>query len=126
MLGFLRSYAAVSSLGASSCSRPSGAALSARSSFKDGSDPNFPDAQLRVRLLAVVLPAAEFAFRLDVGISFLEASVFTGPTCWSITVDTYTQALGSDKRAVQSKVVGLIRPKERVFSVYRDAEGFSV
>jgi integrase len=43
-----------------------------------------------------------------------------------MTLDTYTQALGSDKRAAQSKVVGMIRPKERVFSVYRDAEGFSV
>jgi hypothetical protein len=42
-----------------------------------------------------------------------------------MTLDTYTQALGSDKRAAQSKVVGMIRPKERVFSVYRDAEGFS-
>jgi integrase len=43
-----------------------------------------------------------------------------------MTLDTYTQALGSDKRAAQSKVVGMIRPKERVFPVYRDAEGFSV
>jgi integrase len=43
-----------------------------------------------------------------------------------MTLDTYTQALGPDKRAAQSKVVGMIRPKERVFSVYRDAEGFSV
>jgi integrase len=42
-----------------------------------------------------------------------------------MTLDTYTQALGSDKRAAQSKVVGMIRPKERVFSVYRDPEGFS-
>ncbi len=42
-----------------------------------------------------------------------------------MTLDTYTQALGPDKRAAQSKVVGMIRPKERVFSVYRDAEGFS-
>jgi hypothetical protein len=31
-----------------------------------------------------------------------------------------------DKRAAQSKVVGMIRPKERVFSVYRDADGVSV
>jgi hypothetical protein len=43
-----------------------------------------------------------------------------------MTLDTYTQALGPDKRAAQSKVVGMIRPKERVFSVYRDADGFSV
>jgi integrase len=43
-----------------------------------------------------------------------------------MTLDTYTQALGSDKRAAQSKVVGMIRPKERVFPVYRGAEGFSV
>jgi integrase len=43
-----------------------------------------------------------------------------------MTLDTYTQALGADKRAAQSKVVGMIRPKERVFSVYRDAEGVSV
>jgi len=41
-----------------------------------------------------------------------------------MTLDTYTQALGPDKRAAQSKVVGMIRPKERVFSVYRDADGF--
>jgi integrase len=43
-----------------------------------------------------------------------------------MTLDTYTQALGLDKRAAQSKVVGMIRPKERVFSVYRDADGVSV
>ena len=43
-----------------------------------------------------------------------------------MTLDTYTQALGPDKRAAQSKVVGMIRPKERVFSVYRDAEAVSV
>jgi len=43
-----------------------------------------------------------------------------------MTLDTYTQALGADKRAAQSKVVGMIRPKERVFSVYRDADGVSV
>jgi hypothetical protein len=43
-----------------------------------------------------------------------------------MTLDTYTQALGPDKRAAQSKVVGMIRPKGRVFSVYRDADGFSV
>src|SRR5579864_4893430 len=42
-----------------------------RSSFfsavklQDRSDPNFPDALLRVRLLALVLPAAQFAFHLD-------------------------------------------------------------
>ena len=41
-----------------------------------------------------------------------------------MTLDTYTQALGPDKRAAQSKVVGMIRPKERVFSVYRDSMGF--
>ena len=33
--------------------------------LQDRSDPNFPDALLRVRLLAVVLPAAQFAFHLD-------------------------------------------------------------
>jgi integrase len=43
-----------------------------------------------------------------------------------MTLDTYTQALGPDKRAAQSKVVDMIRPKERVFSVYRDADGISV
>ena len=43
-----------------------------------------------------------------------------------MTLDTYTQALGPDKRAAQSKVVGMIRPKERVFSVYRDADGVFV
>ena len=43
-----------------------------------------------------------------------------------MTLDTYTQALGPDKRAAQSKVVDMIRPKERVFSVYRDADGVSV
>ena len=43
-----------------------------------------------------------------------------------MTLDTYTQALGPDKRAAQSKVVGMIRPKERVFSVYREADGVSV
>jgi len=43
-----------------------------------------------------------------------------------MTLDTYTQALGPDKRAAQSKVVGMIRPKERVFSVYRDADEVSV
>jgi integrase len=42
-----------------------------------------------------------------------------------MTLDTYTQALGPDKRAAQSKVVGMIRPKERVFSVYRDSGGVS-
>jgi integrase len=41
-------------------------------------------------------------------------------------LDTYAQALGPDKRAAQSKVAGMIRPKERVFSVYRDADGVSV
>ena len=43
-----------------------------------------------------------------------------------MTLDTYTQALGADKRAAQSKVVGMIRSKARVFSVYRDAGGVSV
>ncbi len=42
-----------------------------------------------------------------------------------MTPDTYTQALGPDKRAAQSKVVGRIRPKERVFSAYRDSGGSS-
>jgi len=32
---------------------------------QDRSDPNFPDALLRVLLLALVLPAAQFAFDLD-------------------------------------------------------------
>jgi hypothetical protein len=44
----------------------------------------------------------------------------------TMTLDTYTQALGPDKRAAHSKVVCMIRPKERVFSVYRDADGVSV
>ena len=43
-----------------------------------------------------------------------------------MTLDTYTQALGPDKRAAQSKVVGMIRQKERVFSVYRETDGVSV
>src|ERR1700674_3900665 len=33
--------------------------------LQDRSDPNFPDALLFVRLLALVLPAAQFAFHLD-------------------------------------------------------------
>src|SRR5208282_3727647 len=33
--------------------------------LEDRSDPNFPDALLRVRLLALVLPAAQFALHLD-------------------------------------------------------------
>src|SRR6202167_5554322 len=33
--------------------------------LQDRSDPNFPDALLRVRLLAVVLPAAYFTFHLN-------------------------------------------------------------
>src|SRR5208282_3683695 len=33
--------------------------------LQDRGDPNFPDALFRVRLLAVVLPAAQFAFHLD-------------------------------------------------------------
>ena len=28
-----------------------------------------------------------------------------------MTLDTYTQALGNDKRAAQSRVVGMIRPR---------------
>jgi hypothetical protein len=36
-----------------------------------------------------------------------------------MTLDTYTQALSPQKRAAQSKVVDMIRPKERVFSVHR-------
>src|SRR2546425_13246911 len=43
-----------------------------------------------------------------------------------MTLDTYTQALSPHKRAAQSKVVGMIRPKESVFSVYRDKQGFSM
>src|SRR6266436_3343355 len=42
-----------------------------------------------------------------------------------MTLDTYTQALSPQKRAAQSKVVNMIRPKECVFSVYRSKEGFS-
>src|SRR5208337_783395 len=33
--------------------------------LQDRGDPDFPDTLLRVRLLAVVLPAAQFAFHLD-------------------------------------------------------------
>src|SRR5450631_263095 len=33
--------------------------------LQDRSDPNLPDSSLRVRFLAVVLPAAQFAFHLD-------------------------------------------------------------
>src|SRR5271155_2207998 len=33
--------------------------------LQDRSDPNLPDVLLRVRLLAVVLPATQFAFHLD-------------------------------------------------------------
>src|SRR5271170_984506 len=33
--------------------------------LQDRSDPNLPDALLRVRLLALVLPAAQFALHLD-------------------------------------------------------------
>jgi integrase len=43
-----------------------------------------------------------------------------------MTLDVYTQALGPDKRAARSKVAGMIRPKESVFSVYRDEDEFSV
>ena len=42
-----------------------------------------------------------------------------------MTLDTYSQALSPQKRAAQSKVVNMIRPKECVFSVYRGEEGFS-
>ena len=42
-----------------------------------------------------------------------------------MTLDTYTQALSPHKRAAQSKVVSMIRPKDGVFSVYREKEGFS-
>jgi integrase len=42
-----------------------------------------------------------------------------------MTLDTYTQALSPQKRAAQGKVVGMIRPKECVFSVYRDESPFS-
>src|SRR5271165_601809 len=42
-----------------------------------------------------------------------------------MTLDTYTQALSPDKRAAQSRVVGMIRPKECVSSVYRGTEGDS-
>jgi integrase len=43
-----------------------------------------------------------------------------------MTLDTYTQALGADKRAAQSKVVEMIRPQgECVFSVYRENQTFS-
>ena len=42
-----------------------------------------------------------------------------------MTLDTYTQALSPQKRAAQSKVVGMIRPKECVSSVYRGTEGDS-
>jgi len=42
-----------------------------------------------------------------------------------MTLDTYTQALSPQKRAAQSKVVSMIRPKEGVFPVYRDESSFS-
>jgi len=42
-----------------------------------------------------------------------------------MTLDTYTQALSPHKRAAQSKVVSMIRPKESVFSVYRDKQAAS-
>jgi integrase len=42
-----------------------------------------------------------------------------------MTLDTYTQALSPQKRAAQSKVVSMIRPKECVFPVYRDEGSFS-
>ena len=41
-----------------------------------------------------------------------------------MTLDTYTQALSPHKRAAQSKVVSMIRPRDGVFSVYREKEGF--
>jgi integrase len=36
-----------------------------------------------------------------------------------MTLDTYTQALGPDKRAAQSKVVDMIRPRACIFCVSR-------
>lgn len=42
-----------------------------------------------------------------------------------MTLDTYTQALSPQKRAAQSRVVSMIRPKERVFSVYRGEGPYS-
>lgn len=43
-----------------------------------------------------------------------------------ITMDTYTQALSDDKRAAQSKLVGMIRPEDDlVFSLYREKQTFS-
>jgi integrase len=46
-------------------------------------------------------------------------------TTTRMTLDTYTQALGADKRAAQSQVVRMIRPENCVFSVYRDGQTFS-
>lgn len=42
-----------------------------------------------------------------------------------MTLDTYTQALTPHKRAAQSKIVGMISPQQRVFSVYRETEDVS-
>jgi integrase len=42
-----------------------------------------------------------------------------------MTLDTYTQALGADKRAAQSQVVSMIRPENCVFSAYREEKPFS-
>jgi integrase len=43
-----------------------------------------------------------------------------------MTLDTYTQALSDDKRAAQSKLVGMIRPQDDlVFSLYRENQTFS-
>jgi integrase len=42
-----------------------------------------------------------------------------------MTLDTYTQALGADKRAAQSQVVRMIRPESCVFSAYREEKTFS-
>jgi hypothetical protein len=42
-----------------------------------------------------------------------------------MTLDTYSQALGADKRDAHSKIVGMIRPKESVFCVYRENEDVS-
>jgi integrase len=42
-----------------------------------------------------------------------------------MTLDTYTQALGADKRAAQSQIVRMIRPENCVFSAYRQNETFS-
>ena len=44
-----------------------------------------------------------------------------------MTLDTYTQALSPEKRAAQSKVVGMIRPKRMcIFCVSRHRGGFGL